>query len=165
MAKRIKKKRTKKYNRTKVLDLEVRANVNKCRLFRWESANTDKFTAFGPFEKEENTVLMTQAALTPQVWLPVVTSWFLDKTGNYLEEVLTFPPVGPIVLADEITDINLILNEAINEAKQAGTSEDYKDTCVALYPYTESLEAKLQNDDWVRLQAVNRAATILESRL
>lgn len=158
------KKRNKKYNPNKMAEMFQKNRLGHCRLYRWESAATSpKFEVFGPYERLDNIHIMGTAMNQMNTWLIVVTSYFLDPSGNYYEEVLTFPKLGPIKLADEMDLLNEVITQGMT-SQTVDNLEDYQDTCTSVYPYSKELEANLENDQWVRIQAVNRAAVVLENR-
>lgn len=161
-----KKKKAKQYNPTKALTARIRKDARKCRLYRWESEDhsVEAFRTHGPYHPDKNDDIMAAASQTPQSWLGVVTAYFLEPNGDYYEETLTFGPLGPLTLVQEIRDVVDLIEAAATEARESGDPQHYQDTCSALYLYTPELAASLDDDEWVKQQAAKRA-DLVQSRL
>jgi hypothetical protein len=147
------------------LQNKIRKQMRGCCLYRWDSQTepgAEDFKVYGPYDEEMNFSLMEQAVTTNRKWFCVITAYFIDGKNDYYEEVLTFPPFGPLKFNEDPDAMLDIIDAGIAEAKQSGNPKHYRDTCVALYLHTPELEKGFEDDDWVKQQAGHRADIILD---
>ncbi len=144
------------------LPTRLRNQAEECRLFRWEEdgAFDGSFNIYGPYTATRNLELMTKALTRRERWLISVTSFFLTEEGDYYEEFLCADATAPVVLDDHMHWVLDVVNEMIENAKQGGNIEEYKDTVAAIYLYTPELEAKFKDTEWIQSQAEHHAKTV-----
>ena len=137
----------------------IRKQMRRCQLFRWTSQSQD-FEVHGPYSEDKNHELMTIAMSTNRKWLLVVTAYFIDDDGDYYEEMLTFPPFGPVTFEDDASEILNVIAAAAFEAQDSGPPEHYRDTCVALYTHSDRLERIFEDTDTIKALASQRAQAV-----
>lgn len=131
-------------------------------MYRWDNRtelDAEDFNVHGPFSEDKNFKLMERAVTSRQKWLLVVTAYFLDG-DDYYEEVLTFPPFGPLRFNDEPEAILEVVKAAVAEAKDSGDASHYRDTCIALYPHSPTLEVGFEDPEQTKARAALRAGVM-----
>lgn len=165
MAKKKKKLRQKgNYNPNKIITTLNRFQAAKCLLYHWvgHTDNVEDYSSVGPFSDDKTQQILTAALKTPNTWLCTVIACFVTEDGDYYEEMISFPPYGPTILAKNPEDFAALRVAAIAEAKNSGNPKHYVDTTVCLSVFSRRLSDKMNDDNWIREQAGRRATLILE---
>lgn len=162
-----KRKRTKKYNPTKnqniIKDAMMKSKAARCVMYHWESAEySDPEQQFIPVGQMD---ALLWACTRPTEWIVQVIALFIDENGDYYEEIADCL-TSPCVLADG--DIEEMIERVADQQKAAGNAKHYFDSVWIARVKTDSLLRKIENDEWVKGQALwrlNQIESDNESRI
>lgn len=151
--------RNKAYNPQKSKKKMLRNRAARCGLTRWESASDayGVLEAQGPFSPQKNASLMEWAMGQSERWLCAVIACFSPGRGEYYEEMVTLPVLGPLKLGDQAAEVDPLVAEAMEDAKRSGNPSHHIDTVVSFRLHTPQLSRDIEDEDWIREQARIRA--------
>lgn len=167
MSKKNQKSRKKRraYDPGKAKRLAAEHFARKIYLYRWESLYG--FAEFAPAGPENLTRTEVQAVAEfamalPRQWVVYVHACFVIDGGEYYEETREFL-TPQACLAHDAAVVNDLIKQAAADAKSAGNSQHYVDTCVIMRLDSDRARSSLDDDDWTKRQAAHRCTLILES--
>jgi hypothetical protein len=155
-----------RYNPQRAANLVRRKQAEQCTLYHWTSEKDyGYFRSTGPFSDTEADSVMTWALNHPLLWCPQIVATFIDTAGDYYEELVTVPPIGPISLAKDAELLDDIIQQAVQEAEGSGNPQHHQDTLILLRLHSMALESRLEDETWLKEQAAQRAKTVRAKQL